>query len=221
VPAAADPCEAPALHRLGQTGKDGGVAGAPHEARPDHDPFDPLGVPHELLRLRLGGAVERLRVRRERLALVDAHHRLAVRDGGLGAHVHEAARTGLARSGENVARALHVRSLEVLARAPLAQRRRAVEHHVGALRAGTHRGHVVQVARDGLRSALAHGGGGAVGAGQGANCPALVHQAPDQSPSDEARSPGDESRATHHGRPYRGLGVAHPRVRGHNGWPGG
>ena len=97
VPAAADPRPAAFLGSRADAGHDRRVARAPHQPRPDDDRLDALRGEHGLLGLRLGGAVERLRARLQRRALVDHHERLAVHQRGLGADVDEAPHAGLAR----------------------------------------------------------------------------------------------------------------------------
>jgi hypothetical protein len=51
---------------------------------------------------------------------------------------------------------------------------------------------VAEVAAHGLGAADAHGVGGAVGAGEGADAPAVAGEPLDQAPADEAGATGDE-----------------------------
>ena len=68
----------------------------------------------------------------------------------------------------------------------------AWKHDVGALHAGDQRAEVAELAAHGLGAADAHGVGGAVGAGEGADAPAVAGEPLDQAPADEARAAGDE-----------------------------
>jgi len=150
------------------------------------------GISHELLGHRLRGAVVGLRVGTQGDALVSVVERLAGNDGGLRAHVDEAAHAGVPAGVEHVARALHVDALELLPGSPFAEPGRRVEGQLAALGALAHRGDVLQVAAHGLGTGVGHLGGRFLGARQGAHAVASLHEAADQGLTDEARAAGHE-----------------------------
>ena len=189
----ADPGPTPFLGGRAHAGQDRRVADAPHQPRTQDYGLEAItvGGEHRHLRLRLGGAVVRWRVRLQRRALVDPDQRLAVHERRLGADVDESPHACAADSGQRVAGAAHVAALELRARAPLPQVRSGVEGDVGAPGALGHRLYVVEVAPHRLGSSVADGLGSTVGPGEGAYGPALGEQPLDQCPADEAGAAGD------------------------------
>ena len=135
VAPSADPREAPALDHPHHRRKQRRIADAPREAGTDDHRLEavPVRGQHQLLGARLGGAVQRRRVRAQRCCLVDAHQRLAGEQRRLGTHVHKAPHAGLGARAQGIARALHVAAAEVLGLAPIAERRRGVERELAPL----------------------------------------------------------------------------------------
>ena len=94
------------LDRGDDLGQQGRVAGAPDEARAQHDGLEAVGArgSHRLLGKRLCRRVERLRIRPQGCRLVDLSQRLAGEQRGLGAAMDEAPYARLAAAGERVLR---------------------------------------------------------------------------------------------------------------------
>src|SRR2546423_8097161 len=124
----------------------------------------------------------------------------------------EAAHTGLRAGFERVARAGYVAALELLRRAPVADRRGSVESLLAALRARAHRAYLGELPphRPGPESRDALGGRRR--ARERAHLPPFRDEAFDQPPTDEARASGHECGAH---RPHtRAAGVSAGAQRG-------
>jgi hypothetical protein len=198
VVAAADPGEAPAANHLDHHRHQGRVAAAPHEARAHDDRLKavaPRGK-HGLLRTRLAGTVERRRVGAQRRGLVDVDQRLTGQQHGLGTDVYEPTDARVGACLQRVSRTVDVAALEVLALAPVAERRRSVKRELAARGAGTHRRDVRELPLHRLGAARGDTLGGRGRAGEGAHAVAVGAQPLDQPTADETRAAGDE-RAGH------------------------
>ena len=118
--------------------------------------------------------------------------RLAVHQHRLGADVHGAAHRRGAAGAQHVAGALDVGGHDFVPRPEVLHLGGGVEGDVGALHARDQRAQVAELPAHGLGAADADGVGGAVGAGKGADAPAVAGEPLDQAPADEARAAGDE-----------------------------
>ena len=99
--------------------------------------------------------------------------------------MHEAPHARLGAGLQRVARSLHVAALEVLAPAPVAERRGRMECQLAALGPIADRGGVLEPALHGLGAARADLVLGCLRAREGAHRVAVPAQSLDQAPADE------------------------------------